>query len=172
MIPFHVTINDLLNIHKLGYEYVRDAQHHATDRGQEITHLATEPMSFDGELLKEPHKVEIRFHNVLRAVTSHVVRVFVNQPGANADTPTEGNPNYVGFFGRFGHGPCVGGPGHCDPPAAPGQFEIPIRHHNTPHTYRLDATEAVCNLLAADGGSTEVQVNAVVVHGNGDPREG
>ncbi|MCG8463195.1 MAG: tyrosinase family protein, partial [Holophagales bacterium] len=170
MVPFHMNIAETLNIHSLGYEYVRDARMHPTDRGQEITHLDTEPISFDDHVLDGAKRVEIRFHNVLRAVESYNVRVFVNQPGADVSTPTRGNPRYVGYFGRFGHGPCVGGPGHCDPPAHHLPFEIPVRDHNTPHHYRLDATEAVSTLAAQ--GETRFRINTVAVSGDGTAREG
>lgn len=33
------------------------------------------------------------------------LRIFANSPGANLDTPTEGNPNYVTSIGFFGTGP-------------------------------------------------------------------
>jgi tyrosinase len=170
MIPFQLTIDQLLDIRKLGYEYVADAQMHAMDSSQELTAMVTDSMRFSDHVMEGMEKVEIRFHNLRRAVNSYNVRVFLNQPGADASTPIRDNPHYVGYFGRFGHGPCIGGPGHCDDPAPPSRFEIPVRPHNMPQNYRLDATAAVRALMAR--GETEFQVSTVVVGGGGAAPEG
>jgi len=168
--PFGVSVNEMLDIHKLGYDYVKDARAWELDSGQELTHLKTEKAGLPETAFEGHRKVEVRFHNVRRAVKSYVVRVFLNLPEADVNTPTVGNDHYVGYFGRFGHGPCIGGPGHCDPPPSPLPFEKPTRHHNTPQNYRLDATACVAKLLAQ--GEKDFHVNVVVVHGNGGASEG
>lgn len=170
MNPFHLTVEQVLSTTKLGYEYATDARAWPVDPAHEVTRLHTEPAGFHPAALDEPSRADLYVHNVRRAVSSYWVRVFLNQPDADASTPTEGNDHYVGYFGRFGHGPCIGGPGHCEPPRTPLPFEIPARDHNTPQTYRLDATRTVRKLV--EKGATDLQVHLVVVHGNGGAPEG
>ncbi len=53
-----------------------------------------------------PRRAKLFLRNIMpEAPDGTRVRVFVNSPDANADTPTEGNPNYVTTIGFFGVGP-------------------------------------------------------------------
>lgn len=171
MVPFHLKVEQLFDVTKLGYDYARDVRALATDSGQEIRSLSTEEAGFVAGTLEGHRRVELSFHNLRRPIHSHAVRVFLNLPGADANTSIVDNDHYVGYFARFGHGDCVGGPGHCDPPSAPvSRFELQPRHHNTPHNHRLDATDCVTKLAAA--GAQDLTVQLVVVDGNGGASEG
>jgi tyrosinase len=93
-------------------------------------------------------KAEVRLHWVPQLMRSCFVRAFLNQPGADAATPVQGNPHFAGYLSIFGHGACYGGPGHCDPPPPrPRDYDLRTRSHNTPRNHRIDVTKAAKHLL-------------------------
>src|SRR5208282_751848 len=101
----------------------------------------------------------------VRARPGYYIRAFLNTPDAGIATPTKGNPSYVGQANMF-TGLCVGGPGHCDVPDPPSdKFDRRPRHHKTPSSFRLDATNAVRALHAA--GTQAFQVNLVALNLDG-----
>ena len=61
----------------------------------------------------DPVRADIEFHEVDHAGASYEGRVYLNKPDADADTGTD-DPSYVGSYHVFGHGGCLGDPGHCD----------------------------------------------------------
>jgi hypothetical protein len=68
---------------------------------------------------------QIIFYGVDRSGPSFEGRVFVNAPDANLETPRTDLEGFAGVFTVFGHGGCVGGPGHCDPDITPDpDFEL------------------------------------------------
>ena len=81
------------------------------------------------------------------------LRIFVNQPDANADTPTDGNPNYVTTVGFFGHEGMEGGHGG---------------HDGT--DVAVDLTQSL-KVLGATGSalSNDVTVQIVAIGTNGEP---
>lgn len=171
MIPWNYTVQELLNISKLGYEYVLDSSYHETDPSMAMTKVNTSAANINQSAVNNHSKAEVRLHGVQRAVGSHFFRVFINQPDADNRTPTKGNDNYVGYIARFGHGNCIGGPGHCDIPSLRRRkFDRRPRHHNTPNNHRLDATETIKKLKAK--GDTEFKVNVVIMSPDGRMAQG
>ena len=70
---------------------------------------------FDLALLDEAFdRADIVFHGVDHAGPSYEARVYLNNPKATEDTPLEPDAGYAGSFHIFGHGGCLGDPGHCD----------------------------------------------------------
>lgn len=53
---------------------------------------------------KPPSKVEIKAHGVDQAGPSFEVRVFLDNPNADIDTPLEGHYGYAGSFHVYGFG--------------------------------------------------------------------
>jgi tyrosinase len=87
--------------------------------------------------------------------------VFLNLPDADASTSIE-DSHYAGYLAIFGHGPCVGGPGHCDlPPSRQRPYDQRPRHHNTPRNHRVNVTKAAKRLL--EEGATSLQITLVVI---------
>ncbi|HEY6333167.1 MAG TPA: tyrosinase family protein, partial [Blastocatellia bacterium] len=106
-------------------------------------------------------QAEVRLHRVPQLPRSCFIRVFLNLPDADASTSIEG-AHYAGYLAVFGHGPCVGGPGHCDlPPARARQYDQRERHHNTPRNHRINVTAAAKRLI--DGGATSLTITLVVI---------
>lgn len=138
------SVRDALSTGRLGYEYARDVHIFPTGRSIPLGKFQSEAFAFTENIKKGYRKVELRLHQVEQPQYSYALRVFINQPEANLDTPTEGNPHYAGYASFFGHGRCIGGPGHCDPPPNDRRaYDLRVRHHNAPGNIHLDITEAV-----------------------------
>jgi len=122
--------------------------------------------------LQNHRRVEIRLHKLQVAQRGANIRVFINQPDANAETPIENNVHYIGNFTTF-VGFCYGGPGHCEvPPDTRRPFDHRMRHHKTPGNVRFDITAAVQKLLRnRKGANLPLSVHLVVTDIHGQTRE-
>jgi tyrosinase len=58
-------------------------------------------------------RIDVEFHEVDHAGASYEGRVYVNKPDADESTGYD-DPAYAGSYHIFGHGGCLGDPGHCD----------------------------------------------------------
>jgi tyrosinase len=106
-------------------------------------------------------RAELRLHWVPQLLRSCFVRVFLNLPGADAETATTGNPHYAGYLAIFGHGACYGGPGHCDlPPPVARAYDKRTRSHNMPRNHRIDITEAARRQL---GDTDRLRITLVII---------
>ncbi len=157
----HATVQDSLSITKLGYEYAADTHLLVADAGPPAATLNTPRAGVVPIVLSSHRRAELRLHRITQPKNSLVVRVFLNAPEADETTPLEGNTHYAGHFTLFGHGPCVGGPGHCDPRPRVRPFDTRPQHHNEPWNIRFDVTEAVAALVAQ--GATDIDATLVVV---------
>ncbi len=145
--PWSYTIRDTLNTDVFGYEYVRGTFFMPVGMEAPVGRFVSKPIPVTAKL-KEFKKAEVRLHWVPQLDRSCFIRVFLNQPGADASTKITGNPHYAGYIAVFGHGACYGAPGHCDlPPQRARSFDVRPRHHNTPRNHRIDVTAAARELL-------------------------
>ncbi|HEX8451442.1 MAG TPA: tyrosinase family protein [Longimicrobium sp.] len=159
MTPWGYTAGDTLDISRFGYEYVRCAFPIPVGLEAPVGRFVSDPVEVP-EAARQPRQVEVRLHRVPQLERSCFVRVFLNLPDANAQTPVEGD-NFGGYLAVFGHGECYGGPGHCATPGQPRPFDLRPRSHNTPRNHRVNVTRAARALL--DAGATTLQVTLVVI---------
>ncbi|MEY2881279.1 MAG: hypothetical protein RLZZ15_3659, partial [Verrucomicrobiota bacterium] len=166
--PFDLTVADTASVHRLGYEYQLASSVFETDPTTPLARFKSAPADVHPHALAHHARAEVRLHGLRHAIeTNGVLRVFLNEPDADATTPTKGNPHYVGQFATFGGG-CVGGPGHCAAPTGPRLLhDRRHRHPKTPGNVRLDATAVVAALRAR--GDTDFHVHVVVVGLDGRP---
>jgi tyrosinase len=158
--PWSYTVRDTLNVDRFGYEYVRSAYFIPVGLEAPIGRFVSKPIKI-GAKVKEFTKAEVRLHWVPQLVRSCFIRVFLNQPGADASTPITNNSHYAGYIAVFGHGGCYGGPGHCDlPPPRARDFDVRPRNHNTPRNHRIDVTAAARELLRK---SDSLQITLLVI---------
>ncbi len=102
---------------------------------------------------------DLIFEDVDHAGPSFEGRVFLNNPNATAETATTLENGYAGSFHIFGHGICLGDPGHCevtDRGKAPYDLRGP--HPLVPQEKRLVVTEALKRILDRDGKLDQVTV--------------
>ncbi len=165
--PWSMTVADTASIAKLGYQYAQ-ASHvfPATTQGP-VTRFVSAPAKVHKMVAATHRRAEVRLHRVRYVTRSgFFIRIFLNQADADVKTKTAGNPNYIGMLNMF-TGLCIGGPGHCDTPAAtqPRKFDHRHRPHKTPAEFRVDATTTVARLKAL--GATDFHVTLVVLNLDG-----
>ncbi|HWW62693.1 MAG TPA: tyrosinase family protein, partial [Thermoanaerobaculia bacterium] len=160
--PLKFTVEDTLSINDLGYDYAADTNQFLTNPAEPYVRFKSAPVPIP-EHFGPGTRARIRLHRVRRPTSSFFIRVFLNQPDADASTPIVDNPNYVGYVAVFGHGECIGStPDHCAPALQPRRaFDLRGRSHNSPQTVRMKATNTAQRLVAA--GAKELQVSFVVL---------
>lgn len=165
--PWTMTVGDTYSIANLGYEYMQATHTFPAPSSVPIARFVSQPAPVHPQVTATHRRAEVRLHRVQYSTRAgFFIRVFLNQPDANASTPTEGNPHYVGMQTMF-TGLCIGGPGHCDPPPAKPRrkFDHRPRSHKSPAGFRMDCTDAVARLRQQ--GDTEFQVTLVVLNIDG-----
>jgi len=99
---------------------------------------------------------EVRFDGLTLPGRSFNLRVFVDEPGANAQTPTEGNPHYLGTQSFFGAGTEHG---ELDPGARNRQLE--------PTQIKLNVTDKL-RAFIRQAGKKNVPITVVAVDRDGN----
>lgn len=159
--PWSYTISDTLDMSRFGYEYVKSSCVIPVGLETPVGRFVSKPIEVPEPVRSGFRQAEIRLHRVPQLVRSCFIRVFLNLPDANADTSIE-DDHYAGYLAVFGHGPCYGGPGHCElPPSQPRKYDLRPRSHNTPRNHRINVTKAARRLL--DQGATSFQITLVVI---------
>ncbi len=92
-------------------------------------------------------RADIEISGIFHGEASYEGRIFLNNPKADAKTPKDLEHGYAGSFHIFGHGGCLGDPGHCEVnehKREPYDFRSP--HPLTPAKKRVTVTEALRNI--------------------------
>ncbi len=159
--PWSYTIADTLDMSRFGYEYVKCAFIIPVGLGTPVGRFVSQPIAIPPPVRSSFQQAEVRLHRVPQLPLSCFIRVFLNLPDANASTSID-DPHYAGYLAIFGHGDCIGGPGHCDlPPSRPRQYDRRPRHHNTPRNHRVNVTKTAERLIK--DGATSLQITLVVI---------
>jgi tyrosinase len=161
--PWNYTQRDTLNAARFGYEYVRNTCFIPVGLDAPVGRFLSRPIPVS-ELTQGFRKAEVRLHWIPQLERSCFIRVFLNQPGADAHTDWRGNPHFAGYLAIFGHGACYGGPGHCAaPPPKPREYDLRAPNHNMPRNHRIDVTECARRLLET---ADALQIALVVIGGD------
>ncbi|HWN44263.1 MAG TPA: tyrosinase family protein [Thermoanaerobaculia bacterium] len=159
--PWSYTIADTIDMSRFGYEYVKSSYLIPVGLETPVGRFVSKPIDVPETVKNSFQQAEVRLHRVPQLVRSCFIRVFLNLPDASAETSIE-DPHYAGYLAVFGHGPCIGGPGHCElPPNQPRKFDLRPRSHNTPRNHRINVTNAARRLL--DSGASSLQLTLVVI---------
>jgi tyrosinase len=161
--PWRYTTADVLDMTRFGYEYVRCAYTIPVGMEAPVGRWTSRAIPVPDTVKGAFRQAEVRLHHVPQLERSCFVRVFLNQPDADAGTPPRGD-HFGGYLAVFGHGECYGGPGHCAVPGPRRAFDIRPRDHNTPRNHRVNVTRAARALL--DAGASEITVTLVVIGGD------
>jgi hypothetical protein len=186
--PFSVTVDQIWDYHKLGYAYEPD---NASDL--QVSGVSNGPGAAAGNSLRsratvahfplrslDPEdftRADLRFDGLTPPEETFAVRVFVDQPDADASTPTNDNPNYLGTRYFFGHGECGGAEGHCEP-VQRDIFDLRPEHHYSPVQVRLNVTKRLKRYIRTagyvpdtPGAATNARITLVAVDRHGGPCE-
>jgi hypothetical protein len=105
---------------------------------------------------------QLVFYGVEHSGPSFEALVFLNTPEASVETPLELDQGFAGSFTIFGHGGCVGDPGHCDVPGhEKDPFDTRAPHALIGQTKTVDISAAL-KRVHADGDHLAVTVLAVM----------
>jgi len=111
---------------------------------------------------------EVLVYGVDHLGPSYEVRVFLDAPDADAQTPLTPEAGYAGCFTVFGHGGCYGDAGHCDPDARfSDEYDLRLPNQSLPQTKVVGVTEA---LRQAQGDAVRVTLVAVEPGDDGQAR--
>jgi len=157
--PWSYTVRDTLEMKRFGYEYVRSSCLLPVGADTPVTRYVSSAIAVAQDTRDKFRVAEVRLHRVPQLPRSCFVRVFLNMDAADANTPLDA-PGYAGYLAIFGHGDCIGGPGHCAVPQR-GKYDLRPRSHNTPRNHRVDVSKAARKLF--DTGSTSLTITLVVV---------
>ncbi len=123
------------------------------------------PASLDGTAWTT---AELLVYGVDHAGPSHEVRVFVDAPDADVQTPLTLEAGYAGCFTVFGHGGCFGDDDHCDPSDRfSDAYDVRLPHQSLPQTKVVRVTHAV---RRADADAVTITLVAVEPDESGGPR--
>jgi tyrosinase len=157
--PWSYTIRDTLDMRRFGYEYVKSTCLLPVGVASPVARFVSKPLDIAPTVRASFRTAEVRLHRVPQLPRSGFVRVFLNLADANANTPID-HPNYAGYLAIFGHGDCIGGPGHCAVPQA-GKYNLRPRSHNTPRNHRVNVTK--CARALFDAGASTLTITLVVI---------
>jgi tyrosinase len=105
------------------------------------------------------YRADIEVHGIDHAGVSYEGRIYFNNPDADRTTSRDPESGYAGCFHIFGHGGCLGDPGHCD--VAPRRLHDPRPGHPlTPGRKTVIATDAVRRAIE---GAKQITVTVVPV---------
>jgi hypothetical protein len=105
-------------------------------------------------------RADLEFIGVDHSGASYEARVFINNPGADENTPTVEANGYAGSFSIFGHGGCFGDVGHCDVNRERDEFDPRPSHPLLPIRKVVIATHAIKSAAAK---SSDMTVTVVPV---------
>ena len=108
-------------------------------------------------------RADIIFDAIDHSGVSYEGRVYLNNPGADASTPTTAENGYAGSYHIFGHGGCFGEVGHCEVRGTPRRYDPRPAHPLTPGRKVVIATESIRKAL--DGKEITVTVVPIVLAG-------
>ena len=121
--------------------------------------FVSEKIGVEG-LNQEFYRADIIFEGVDHSGASFEARVFLNNDAANEDTATSSDQGYAGAFHIFGHGGCLGDPGHCEVRGNPRMYDPRPAHPLTPARKVVIATAAIQKAIAR---SNQVTVTVVPI---------
>ncbi|MEA2570753.1 MAG: tyrosinase [Acidobacteriota bacterium] len=160
--PWSYTIEDTLDMTQFGYEYVKCSYLIPVGLSTPVARFVSKAIDIPEPARRSFKQAEVRLHRVPQLPRSCFIRVFLNLPDADASTPID-HENYAGYLAIFGHGECIGGPGHCElPPSRPRQHDIRPRNHNTPRNHRINVTKSARYLFEKKKAKS-LQITLVVI---------
>ena len=98
------------------------------------------------------NRADLVIEGVSHEADSYEVRIFLNNPGASAETSQSVSDGYAGKFSVFGHGGCYGGSAHCEIAGAPTAtvslaIAVTVPHPLTPKRKTVTITKPLKALL-------------------------
>lgn len=165
--PFNMTVRDTLVANALGYEYADTETPLETEfqRANPVDRIVTKPVDLDLLVRSDDfRRADLEIGGINHTGTSYEGRVFIDNPDADEETPTD-DPSYAGAFHVFGHGGCFGAEGHCEAPDQRRRFDRRPLARSIRMKKRVKVTDAL-HRAAALGGQIQFTIVGVPVSGS------
>ena len=94
-------------------------------------------------------RADLEIDGIFHGEASYEGRVFLNNPKADLNTPRTLQSGYAGSFHIFGHGGCLGDPGHCEVKEHREKYDFRLPHPLTPTRIRVTVTKALREIAKA-----------------------
>lgn len=104
------------------------------------------------------NRIDLEVDGIYHGEASYEGRVFLNNPKATLDTPRTQEAGYAGSFHIFGHGGCLGDPGHCEIRDHREKFDFRPGHPLMPRKVRVNVTRTLRAIA-----ETSAQVTITIV---------
>lgn len=120
------------------------------------------------EVESQFRSAKLDFHQLKPPIDSYILRVYIDNPEANARTPRN-DSSFAGQLVLFGHGDCYGGPGHCNPNIqSRDKYDLRRKHplRNKSTRYSIDITKALNH--ARQNGNLSHTLRLININGNGE----
>jgi tyrosinase len=105
-------------------------------------------------------RADLEIDGIFHGEASYEGRIFLNNPRADHTTPCDREHGYAGSFHVFGHGGCLGDPGHCDVSERRDRYDFRPPHPLTLASKRVTVTDVLRDLART---KKEVTVTVVPV---------
>ncbi len=106
-------------------------------------------------------RADLEIDGIYHGEASYEGRIFLNNPAADHTTPRNRENGYAGSFHIFGHGGCLGDPGHCEVNEEGREtYDFRAPHPLTPASKRVTVTDVLRELARTNN---EVTVTVVPV---------
>lgn len=174
--PFNMTGQSVMRIDALGYAYATDETMVSAVDVRAAAEVLGEPerqadeaprpnVTFELDPVPRRYRrATLEFVSLKPPVDSYLVHIFLNNPDATLDTPQTTAEGYAGILTLFGHGACLGGPGHCDVTEPVDTFDRRPRHHKAPNNAHVDVSWPLADVVRRDtSGDPRVPVSATLV---------
>lgn len=150
---FPMTIGAVQDIAELGYEYVALERFANLDARASFNHLVLDGASDNQGVERAAFsRVELRIHGMQVPIRTLSFDIFLNLPSFALSEGRQKESSHAALFTVWGHGECVGGPGHCDPKARnTGFYDLRPTHHLSPFNVTVDLTKRFKALDLAAG---------------------
>jgi hypothetical protein len=104
-------------------------------------------------------RADLEIYGIYHGEASYEGRIFFNNVKADHDTPRDLEHGYAGSFYIFGHGGCLGDPGHCEVNEHQREaYDFRAPHPLTPAMKRVTVTDALREVA-----KTQKEVTVTVV---------
>lgn len=170
--PFTYRGEETLKTENFGYIYAESVDHATMSQakkpeGATPEALLPDTMQFDLKVDHDFTMAQLEFHLLQKTEKSYQIRVYCDSGAGSYDASSghEGNKNYANTLYLFGHGPCTGAEGHCDPEPTRAWFDLRPPNHREPFNTYLDVTNAVKEAVANE--SKQVALSFVVLDEDG-----
>jgi hypothetical protein len=111
-------------------------------------------------------RIDLEIAGIFHGEASYEGRIFFNNAAADRTTPRVLEQGYAGSFHIFGHGGCMGDPGHCEVNDSKRElYDFRAPHPLTPANKRVTVTAALRE-IAKSNKTTTVTIVPVVTAAN------